>query len=253
MSTTYNQLENEIFKLINRIRENPQSVTSELDNMRRFYDGKYFINKDLKAKMATHEGVSAVNEALEFMYKQQETRTVKRNRALDLAAKQMQRYLENTGKVSAEQENMKMGQRVKMFIKEGGLYAENISFGAVNPVNVINQFLVSDGISHRIHRSNLLNPRFSHVGISIGPHKHYGFVCVVQFYGSKGGEKVSLIDLYDEAYDPQIMPRIPDAQEVSITVQTQIVKNVRYKKFIYTYTLANGQTVVKEYQSRANL
>ena len=253
MTTTYNQLEKEICKLINQLRENPQSVTSELDKMRKFYDGKYFINQDLKAKMATHEGISAVNEAIDSMYKQDKVGSLKRNRALDLAARQMQTYLEETGKVSAETDNMKMGQRVKMFVKEGGLYAENISFGVINPVNVINQFLVSDGIEHRIHRTNLLNPRFTHVGVAIGPHKDYGYVCVVQFYGPKSNEPHTLINLYHEAYDPNVMPKIPDAMSVKIVVQTQVVEGVRHNKFIYTYKLKNGQEAVEEVQSQAPL
>jgi hypothetical protein len=251
MTTTYNQLEKEVFALVNRVRTNPQSVTGDLDNMRKYYDEKYFINQDLKAKMATHEGVSAVNEALDYIYKQQPIGELKRNRALDLAARQMQIYLEKTGKVSAEQESMKMGQRVKMFVKEGGLYAENISFGVINPINVINQFMVSDGIAHRIHRTNLMNPRFSHVGVAMGPHKDYGFVCVLQFYGPKTGEKSTLIDLYDEAYDPTIIPKVADSKSVNITVQTQIVGNVRHKKFIYKFTLSNGEVVTEEYQSQS--
>jgi uncharacterized protein YkwD len=251
MTTTYNQLEKEVFALINQVRQNPETIVPNLDNMRKFYDGKYFINQDLKAKMATHEGVSAVNEALDFMYKQESVGSLKRNRALDLAARQMQGYLEKTGKVSAEQENMKMGQRVKMFVKEGGLYAENISFGVVNPVNVMNQFMVSDGISHRIHRTNLMNPRFTHVGIAMGPHKDYGFVCVIQFYGPKSGEKSTLIDLYDEAYDPSIIPKVEGSKSVNIVVQTQIVGNVRHKKFIYKFTLINGEEVVRDYQSQS--
>ena len=185
MTTTYNQLEKEVTALLNQLRTSPDSIKSSLDTMRKFYDGKYFINQDLKAKMATHEGVTAVNEALDFLYKQPPITPLKRNKALDLAARQMQVYLEQTGKVSAEQESMKMGKRVKMFVKEGGLYAENISFGVVNPVNIINQFMVSDGIAHRIHRTNMLNPRFTHVGVAMGPHKDYGFVCVMQFYGPK--------------------------------------------------------------------
>jgi hypothetical protein len=250
MTTTYNQLEKEVFALINRVRSDPQSITGDLDNMRKYYDEKYFINQDLKAKMATHEGVSAVNEALDFIYKQKPIGQLKRNRALDLAARQMQIYLEKTGKVSAEQESMKMGQRVKMFVKEGGLYAENISFGVINPINVINQFMVSDGIAHRIHRTNLMNPRFTHVGVAMGPHKDYGFVCVLQFYGPKSGEKSTLIDLYDEAYDPSIIPKVPDSKSVNITVQTQVVGDVRHKKFIYKFTLGNGDVVVEEYQSQ---
>ena len=250
MTTTYNQLEKEVYALINQVRSNPESIVPNLDSMRKIYDGKYFINQDLKAKMATHEGVSAVNEALDFMYKQQPIGSLKRNRALDLAARQMQGYLEKTGKVSAEQENMKMGQRVKMFVKEGGLYAENISFGVVNPVNVLNQFMVSDGISHRIHRTNLMNPRFTHVGIAMGPHKDYGFVCVIQFYGPKSGEKSTLIDLYDEAYDPSIIPKVEGSKSVNIIVQTQIVGDIRHKKYIYKFTLVNGEEVVKEHQSQ---
>ena len=253
MSTTYNQLEKEICVLVNQLRKKPQSIVGDLDTMRKFYDGKYFINQDLKAKMATHEGVGAVNEALDVIYNQQPVGILKRNKGLDLAARQMQNYLETTGKVSAQTEDMKMGQRVKMFVKEGGLYAENVSFGVINPINVINQFLVSDGIAHRIHRTNLLNPRFTHIGVAMGPHKDYGFVCVMQFYGPKSGEKTSLIDLYDEAYNPNTMPKVEGSKTVKISVQSQVVGNVRNNKFIYTFKMINGGEVVKEIQSQSPL
>ena len=253
MKTTYHNLENELFTLINELRSDPNSFIQDLDKLRKLYDGKYFINQDLKAKMATHEGVTAVNEALESLYSQIPVPELARNRALDLSARMMQRFLGESGKVSSDIPEMKMGLRVKKFVKEGGLYAENISFGILNPINVINQFLISDGIPQRIHRNNIFNPKFTHIGISLGPHKDYGFVCVLQFFGPKSTDKESLIDLYDEAYHPENMPKVDRAVNVRITLKTQIVEDIRYNKFIYTFTLDNGQEVVKEVQTKESI
>lgn len=240
MTTTYNQLEEDIFNLLNQVRQNPHGFLPKLEEMRKLYDGKYFINADLKAKMATHEGVVAVDEAIESMKKMPKFHPLKRNRVLDLAARQMQDHLEKTGKVSAQIPEMKMAERVKTYIKEGGIYAENISFGAINPGNVLNQFLISDGIKQRIHRINLMNPKFTHVGVSLGPHSQYGYVCVLQFYGPSQGKLTTLIDLYHDAYDPKVMPKVADATSVKINIQSQVVDKVRNIQFTYTFKLKNG-------------
>ena len=253
MTTTYNQLETDIFNLLNQVRQNPQGFIPKLEEMKKLYDGKYFINADLKAKMATHEGVIAVDEAIESMKKMPKLPPVKRNRALDLASRQLQGHLETTGKVSAQNESMKMAERVKTYIKEGGIYAENVSFGAINPANVINQFLISDGIKQRIHRINLMNPRFTHIGVSLGPHSTYGYVCVIQFYGPKQGKLTTLIDLYHDAYDPEVLPKVADATSVKINVQSQVVGGVRNIQFIYTFKLKNGSESTHEVKRTAQV
>jgi uncharacterized protein YkwD len=40
---------------------------------------------------------------------------------------------------------------------------------------------VDDGVQSRGHRLAIFDPRFAVVGISIGPHKTFGQVCVMDF------------------------------------------------------------------------
>ena len=58
---------------------------------------------------------------------------------------------------------------------------ENIYYGEYTPEEIVLQLLIDEGIEDLGHRHNLLNPGFNSLGISIKPHKEYGYNCVMSF------------------------------------------------------------------------
>jgi uncharacterized protein YkwD len=63
---------------------------------------------------------------------------------------------------------------------------ESISYGCDDPVEVILQLAVDDGVSTRGHRTNLFNPQFAKAGVFSGDHKVYGKSTVILYNGSWG-------------------------------------------------------------------
>lgn len=70
--------------------------------------------------------------------------------------------------------------RVKQTVKykEG---AENISYGYYDARGIVVQLLVDSDIPSRGHRKNILNGRLTHVGIAVGNHSRYDYMCVQDF------------------------------------------------------------------------
>ena len=60
---------------------------------------------------------------------------------------------------------------------------EIMSFGIVDPVDVVCQFLIDDGVPRRFHRQLLLGTKFGDIGIKVAPHAVFGVVCVIVLAG----------------------------------------------------------------------
>lgn len=71
-------------------------------------------------------------------------------------------------------------ERVKKYA-QGGYMGENCSYGPSDPLAIVLQLLVDDGVPSLGHRKAILSPNYTHVGVSIQPHKVYGYNCVQDF------------------------------------------------------------------------
>ena len=58
---------------------------------------------------------------------------------------------------------------------------ENCYYGQNNPLTIVIKLLIDEGIEDLGHRYIMLEPRYSSVGVSIMPHKTYGYNCVMEF------------------------------------------------------------------------
>ena len=232
-------MESLLAKEINSLRHRPSDHLPDLKKMLSQFQGKYLVCPDFKAKVKTHEGAQPVVEGMNFLAQAKSAPLMLRNRALDLTARELTNYLEKTGNLTANSPELKMTTRVKKYVKEGGIYAENLVFGAIRAHNIMNLFLASDGIPNRIYRKNLVNPTFTHFGVSIAQHPKMGYVAAVIFFGSKSQKQSQSLDLYDQAYDPKIIPKVANSRSFNVTVIPE--KN----QFCYDFLLTNGQTVRK--------
>lgn len=107
------------------------------------------------------------------------------SRALCLSARDHAKDMgENdmTGHVSSD--GATATQRVERYGKFIGMYNgpwENCSYGFDDPLDIVLQLLVDQGVPSRGHRKNILEPHIHFVGVSIQPHKTYRFNCVMDF------------------------------------------------------------------------
>jgi uncharacterized protein YkwD len=58
---------------------------------------------------------------------------------------------------------------------------ENCYYGMEDPVVIVIKLLIDEGVKDLGHRHNMLEPSFNSVGVSIKPHKQYGYNCVMDF------------------------------------------------------------------------
>ncbi|MFN8711569.1 MAG: CAP domain-containing protein [Bacteroidota bacterium] len=63
-------------------------------------------------------------------------------------------------------------------------WGENCSYGYSDALDIVMQLLIDDGIKNLGHRKNILNPKFTHIGVGIRKHKRYEWNCVQNFGGS---------------------------------------------------------------------
>ncbi|MGL5890251.1 MAG: CAP domain-containing protein [Bacteroidia bacterium] len=64
-------------------------------------------------------------------------------------------------------------------------WGENCSYGYSDALGIVMQLLIDDGIKNLGHRKNILDPKFTHIGVGIRKHKRYEWNCVQNFGGSK--------------------------------------------------------------------
>lgn len=70
--------------------------------------------------------------------------------------------------------------RIERYAEWKGFIAESISYGEMKPTEIVVNFLVRENSDQKAG-SNLLNPNFQFAGVSLGLHKTYRYVCVVDF------------------------------------------------------------------------
>ncbi len=86
-----------------------------------------------------------------------------------------------TGKIGHKStDGTKTFVRIKRYAK-GGYMGENCAYGPSDPLAIVMQLLVDDGVPSLGHRKTILSSNYKFVGIAIEPHKKYGHNCVQDF------------------------------------------------------------------------
>jgi uncharacterized protein YkwD len=73
----------------------------------------------------------------------------------------------------------------KQRFKQSGFtyWGENCSYGYDDAMDIVMQLLIDQNIKSLGHRKNILNPKFTHIGVSIHTHRKYNWNCVQNFGG----------------------------------------------------------------------
>jgi hypothetical protein len=190
MSTNinYQKIEQEIFKLQNEIRKDPQSYVEKLENSLKFYQNN-ILSRENEIPIPTYEGVEAVKDAITFLKNQQPVPELAYNKEMSLSCKDLINDIGPKGLVSHEGiENKNLYNRLEKYCDWDGAIAENLDFGFKIPENIIMNMVIDDGDENRYQRKNLFYPDFRYVGIGVGPHREYG-ICVVIEYAYNIREK----------------------------------------------------------------
>ena len=174
----------EVLSEINLLRSDPARYARlRLEPLRSRYRGKLFFPTGRDAlPIRTREGVEALDECIRVLKNTKPMPRFSPSRELTLAAREMtqdQGATTQTGHVGSR--GSTMPERVLRHGDWRGTLAENISYGFNNPGEIVITLLIDDGIYNRAHRLNLLNVTLDHIGISIGSHRRYNVMCVMDF------------------------------------------------------------------------
>jgi uncharacterized protein YkwD len=164
---------------LNYARQQPQVYASLIQQWAGYFQGRLLMQPGMTIVM-THEGVSAVWEAVRALRAIKRMGALKESAPLDQAADD---FVKEQGPRGASGHVGLDGSQpwTRMQRHATGLtgFGEAIAYGPSNARSVVIGLLVDDGVSNRGHRRNLLNPVFKYAGVACGRHATYKEMCVI--------------------------------------------------------------------------
>jgi len=160
----------------------PRSFISTLEKMLPLFSDKSF-RLEKGVFLETHEGAGAVEEAIDFLRKQEPLEPFRMSAGLSHAALDHARDLERGGTGHKGSDGSQPWDRAQRYGEWIGQMAENIHYGTTSPRGVVVSWIVDDGIRNRGHRKNLFTPDYRKVGIASASHPEFGSVYVLDLAG----------------------------------------------------------------------
>ena len=136
---------------------------------------------------------------------------------------------------------------------------ENIAYSdSMTAMKCVLQLIVDDGVEGRGHRTNIFNPEFNVIGIHIGQHKKYPYICVMDFAGgfAEKGKTSPIQEQFDKFMKE---PHDFDIPEGTTLVKTGMKGSVKGKMMtkimVKTVRKADGSTmeVKKEFTGAVSI
>jgi len=180
-------LEAAVLEQINQARQNPRAYADALRDYRDHFEGDVVYLRGDRNGVYTREGVSAVDEAIDFLERQAPLPPLGRGDLLALAA---QDHADDQGDAGAtghvSRDGAGPGERVRR--RGGNIYVgESISYGMADADAVVRQLIVDDGVPGRGHRTLLFKTDFRFAGVGCGAHRRYRTMCVVDLAANSDG------------------------------------------------------------------
>ena len=177
----YEEIESDLFQLHNELRTNHQNFIPKLRNLLPYFKDKIFALPG-EEPIQTFEGISAVEEAIDFLKSQNPISELSLNDDIKKACKDHIEDIGPKGMTTHEgSDGSNIGDRIEKYCEWDGAVAENMDFGFKKAENILLNMLIDDGVKERFQRNNLFNPMFQKIGISVGEHKLYGICTVVGY------------------------------------------------------------------------
>ncbi len=187
------EIERKIFDEINAVRKDPQTYLPYLQEYKKYLNGKV-IQFPNAVGLETFEGAVAIDDAINFLKNATKLRPYKLSTGVSKPAKsQLSDLLEKPSLGHFGKDGSNLPKRLSKFGAYGYYYAENITYSATSPRDIVLMMIIDDGNLHRGHRKNLFSKNFQEVGIAYGISNDKRGISVTIFTdffresGSKGG------------------------------------------------------------------
>lgn len=138
---------------------------------------------ELRRELNRSDDPAAVEEAIDFLERQASLPPLGPDRRVAAAARQHAQTQGARGDVGHGPAGS-LGQRLRGQGVWAGLSAENISYGFEDPRDIVRQLIVDSGVPGRGHRRNIFGAGYQLAGVACGPHRAYGYMCVIDFAGA---------------------------------------------------------------------
>eukprot|EP01097_Dermamoeba_algensis_P003704 TRINITY_DN2536_c0_g1_i3.p1 TRINITY_DN2536_c0_g1~~TRINITY_DN2536_c0_g1_i3.p1 ORF type:complete len:483 (+),score=158.04 TRINITY_DN2536_c0_g1_i3:3167-4615(+) len=184
-ATTMSEFETSLWKELNKARVTPQLYAQSLKELLPNYEGLKYKIPGSKYARITKEGTSALEEAISFL------NTVEPSPALELSEEFSRSCFDlcddqgpSGGVGTTLSDGTPADQRLVRYGAWKKKVTEIINYGGLTPQDIVQQWLIDDGVSDRSNRRDVLDPVFKTVGISSGPHAKAMRMTVVSLAGA---------------------------------------------------------------------
>lgn len=187
LAVPYGALERDIVNELNFARTSPARYAERLRDYRRYFRGKIVRYPGRPEGLRTAEGVSAVDEAIGFLERQQPVGALA---PAPLLARAAGDHVAEQGPIGATGHRSRNGDdpRDRVRRRGGGTYvAETITYGPPSSAEVVRQLIVDDAVPDRGHRRTVFAAEMRFVGVRCGPHRTYRVMCVAEFARNPDG------------------------------------------------------------------
>ena len=183
-NTSYlSALEQGIITEMNRARTNPNAYSAKLVQLKQYFDGE-IIRRPGEVGIITQEGVSAVNEAINFLRSASPVSELSPSRGMSLGARD---HVSDQGPKGAlghtGSDGSQPWDRVSRYGEWQISVGENISYGPNTAERVVMQLIIDDGVADRGHRTNIFQSDFAVAGVACGDHAKYRIMCAITYAG----------------------------------------------------------------------
>ncbi len=177
--------ERQVIIEINMARTDPAEYARSFLVPLRSYYRRTLLQYPGEIAILTHEGIRALDECIEELQVTKPLSSLSPKKGLTLAARDHARDQAITGAAGhAGSDNSTPIDRISQYGKWDISAGENIDYGNGDARRIVTSLLIDDGVTSRGHRINLLNGAFKFVGVSVGAHDVYRYMCVMDFAGS---------------------------------------------------------------------
>lgn len=168
----------------NRLRADPSSYIPILETYKNKFKGNV-LKKENSSSIETYEGVSAFDNAIEFLYNQKPVNTLTYDDRLTIAAQDHVNDIGPLGLFSHESSSTLLypSERVDKYCEWEICCCENIDLACSSGIECIVNLLVDDGDISRTRRKNLFNVNFNFFGVASGKHKNFETIVVINYVG----------------------------------------------------------------------
>ncbi len=179
---TLSALEQEIIAQMNLARTNPAAYADWLEEMRQYYKDT-LLRIPGRTIVLTKEGVSALDEAVTVLRQTEPLLPLTTFNGMSMAAQDLVKEGSDTNEEMASNRT-KVSEAIALYGIASGKQGENISYGGSSAQDIVMLMVIGDGITNRIHRQNILEPRYNATGVACDIHPVFGNLCAVTYAGS---------------------------------------------------------------------